>query len=260
MAFGQVIAVTGLNYGYPGKVSRMGDRVIASRQVLSTTANPITFGSPVVIVTDCYQSVADYIAGIPTGNAAFTAALFAGIAVAEVTTTLAPGTGWPYSPGSPSPASYLQGTMAEALERGSLTLYIQPAATGSFVSQAPLYIRVAPNATYSSALVGGFEVAPDAAVNTTGTASSGSTAVTLASGTGVVVGQIVTGTGIAPGTAVKAIAGTALTLSQNTTASLSTTALNFASTVQIPGLVLRTGAGQDSNGAAEATILNRVAA
>jgi len=77
--------------------------------------------------------------------------------------------------------------------------------------------------------------APPTAATTTGTASSGSTALTVASGTGIVVGQVVTGTGIPDPsqtgnpswTVVAAVAGTSVTLSQNTTASLSGTAVNF---------------------------------
>ena len=70
-----------------------------------------------------------------------------------------------------------------------------------------------------------------ATATTTGTATAGSTAVTLASGTSVAVGQVVVGAGIAPGTFVLVISGTALTLSQPTTAALSTTALNFVTPV-----------------------------
>lgn len=253
-AFGQVVPVTGLLFGFPGKLARLGERVIASRQVLSTTANPIAFGQAVVInaATDTYQSVADFIAAAGT----FTASLFAGIAIAEVTTTL----GYPGTPGTSVNGNYPQGSMAEALERGSITVLVQAAAAGTPTTQKPLFLRTALNASYPAAVVGGLEVTGDAAVNTTGTASSGSTALTVASGTGIVVGQIVTGVGIAPGTSVAAVTGTAVTLSQNTTAALSTTAVNFGSNVQIPNLVFRTNAGLDANGIAEVTILTRVAA
>jgi len=73
-----------------------------------------------------------------------------------------------------------------------------------------------------------------AQANTTGTASSGSTALTVASGTGIVVGQVVIGTNIADPsnsgkawTTVTAITGTSVTLSQNTLGALSTTSLSF---------------------------------
>lgn len=66
---------------------------------------------------------------------------------------------------------------------------------------------------------------------TTGTASSGSTALTVASGTGIVQGQIITGTNIPYPTTVEAVTGTAVTLSQKTTGALSTTAVNFYATL-----------------------------
>lgn len=252
-AFGSTIPVTGLLLGFPGKPSRMGKRTIAARQVLSTTANPILFGAPVVInpTTDTYQSVADFVAA----GGAFTGSLFAGVAVAEVQTTY----GYPYNPGTAILGSFLQGLMAEAMEEGSITVQFQTAATSTQVSQNPIYIRVALNSAYAAAVVGGYELFSDAAVSTTGTASSGSTALTVASGTGIVVGQIVTGTGIAAGTSVAAVTGTAVTLSQNTTAALSTTAVVFASNQVIPGVVART-TYLDTNNIGEITLKNRVAA
>jgi len=75
---------------------------------------------------------------------------------------------------------------------------------------------------------------PAANATTTGTASSGSTTLTVASGTGIVVGQVVLGAGIpdpsqggAAWTVVAAVAGTSVTLSQNTSAPLSGTTVNF---------------------------------
>jgi hypothetical protein len=62
--------------------------------------------------------------------------------------------------------------------------------------------------------------------STTGTASSGSTALTVASGTGIVLGQEVRGTGIPYLTTVAAVSGTAVTLSQPTSSALSSTAVN----------------------------------
>ena len=86
----------------------------------------------------------------------------------------------------------------------------------------------------SNAATGSCSAAPTAAT-TTGTASSGSTALTVASGTGIVLGQVVTGAGIPDPsqtgnpswTVVAAVSGTSVTLSQATTASLSSTAVNF---------------------------------
>lgn len=75
---------------------------------------------------------------------------------------------------------------------------------------------------------------PSATATTTGTASSGSAALTVASGTGIVVGQVILGTGIADPsqsgdawTTVTAVSGTSVTLSQNTLSALSGTTVNF---------------------------------
>ncbi len=66
-----------------------------------------------------------------------------------------------------------------------------------------------------------------AAPSTTGTASSGSTSLTVASAAGITQGQLVTGMGIAAGTFVAGVAGTTVTLSQATIAALSATPVGF---------------------------------
>jgi len=63
---------------------------------------------------------------------------------------------------------------------------------------------------------------------TTATASAGSTSITVASTTGIIVGQTVTGPGIASNTTVTAISGTTVTISQATTAALSGTTVQFS--------------------------------
>lgn len=75
-----------------------------------------------------------------------------------------------------------------------------------------------------------------AAATTTGTASSGSTALTVASATGIVLGQNVVGTGLQPGTQVQKIVGLVITLTLPTTAALAAAAVNF-----ITALTLSTG-------------------
>ncbi len=65
------------------------------------------------------------------------------------------------------------------------------------------------------------------AVNTTGTASSGSTTLTIASATGVYQYMNVTGAGIPTGDTVLAISGTTVTLATATTAALSSTPVSF---------------------------------
>ena len=70
-----------------------------------------------------------------------------------------------------------------------------------------------------------------AAATTAGTASSNSTALTVASGTGLAVGQLVFGSGIAPGTFLASGAGTSWVLSQATTSALNSTTLTFYNSV-----------------------------
>ena len=64
-------------------------------------------------------------------------------------------------------------------------------------------------------------------VTTTGTASSGSTSLTVASATGIQVYNNVSGTGIATGSTVTALVGNVVTLSIATTAAISGTNVNF---------------------------------
>lgn len=94
---------------------------------------------------------------------------------------------------------------------------------------------------------GSSAVATTQATTTTGV-TSGSASVTLAaSNANIVVGQIVTGTGIPAGTIVSAISGTALTLSQNATASAGGVAvtLTFAGTEIIQLSAFSVQAGED---------------
>jgi hypothetical protein len=75
--------------------------------------------------------------------------------------------------------------------------------------------------------------------NTTGTISSGSNSLTVASATGINVGDYVVGEGIAPGTTVSAISGTTVTLSGVVGATLSTDPVAFyiSNKALSPGLV-----------------------
>ena len=164
MSFGTVIPVTGLNLSFPGTVSRLGERVIASRKVLLTATANISFGEAVVIIPgttdgfgggDSYQSVANFIAGGGT----MTAALFKGVAVRNVKTLLQ------YQSlgnnGSVAQVgSFAPGEMGEALERGSITVTIN---VGTPASQGQVYLRIAPNGAIPAGVVGGFEAAADGA-------------------------------------------------------------------------------------------------
>jgi hypothetical protein len=159
-SFGGTIPVTGLNLGFLGQVSRQGERVIASRPVLSTAAANINFGDPVVIVPtagggDSYQQVGDFIAGGGT----FTAAKFAGVANREVKTNLAFQT-LGNTNATPLIGSYAPNELAEALERGSIVVKCN---VGTPASQGPVFVRILANGGIPAGVVGGFEAAADGA-------------------------------------------------------------------------------------------------
>lgn len=75
-------------------------------------------------------------------------------------------------------------------------------------------------------------------VHTTGSVTSGSTSMTVASATGIVAGMYVVGEGIAPGTTVATVSGTTVTLSENAGRTLSSDPVGFyvADKVLSPGL------------------------
>lgn len=258
-SFGKVIPVTGQDLGFPGNISRIGERVIAARQALATrSTNQIYFGAASVIIPDAtggtYQSVADFIAQAPA-NAASVATQFAGAAVREVKTMLTYPEG--QTPGIDLTGFYAPGKIAEILERGSMTVSVT---SGAATSQAPVFIRTATNAGAAGSAVGDFVAEADAAVATTMGTTSGSANITVASGTGIIVGQFATGVGIPANTVVIAVNGTTVTLSQNATATAASgVAVSFQGTVQAPNTVFRTGY-MDENNFAEITIKVRNAA
>jgi hypothetical protein len=250
-SFGQVIPVLGQNIGFPGTVSRAGVPVIVSRQLLSTTTNKASFGDPVVLIADAtggtFQSIKDFAA--TAANTPNVASKFAGVAVREVKTQLTYPAG--VTPGTQQTGYYSPGQIMDALELGSIVVVIThgtPSAGGA------VYARIVANASLTGTAVGDLEAAADT-VSTTGTAASG-TSVTVADGTGIAVGQLVTGAGVAAGTYVSAVSGTTVTFSAAVTAALSATPLVFANTVVLPNTEFRTGY-LDANGIAEITILRR---
>jgi hypothetical protein len=260
LSFGQVIPVTGPNIGFQGTVSRQGDRVIAARQVLAAAPHNINFGDPAVIIPDAtggtYESVADFVATV--ANIAKLYLQFAGIAVREVKTQLT----YPsnVAPGTNQVGYYAPGQMAELLQRGSITVLLS---VGTPNAEDQVYTRIVANGAIPAGLVGDIETNPAAtdqfAVATTLT--EGSTAATVASGTNIQVGQLISGNGIAPGTYVAAVAGTAVTLSQAAIATFATTGsvLTFSNLFALPGVVARTGY-VDANSMLEITLKTRVAA
>lgn len=157
MSFGTTIPVTGLNLGFLGQVTRLGERVITARPVLATAASNVSFGDSVVIVPttgggDSYQQVHDFI----TQGGTMTAALFAGVANREVKTNLA------YvslgNNGSGQTGSYAPNEECEALERGSILIHLN---VGTPLSQGNVYLRILANGAIPAGIVGGFEAAAD---------------------------------------------------------------------------------------------------
>jgi hypothetical protein len=70
-------------------------------------------------------------------------------------------------------------------------------------------------------------------VTTTGTVTSGTTSLTVASATGIVAGMFVVGQGITPGTTVSSIASATVTLSANAGATLSSAPVSFYSASKV---------------------------
>ena len=159
--FGLSIPVLALNLGFPGSVTRGGERDIHARQVLPTTPNAISFGSGVVVVPDStggtLQSIADFIAG--GGN--FLASLFAGIAVRNTKTELIYSTLGNIGNQSPYTGSFAPGQIAGQFERGSCVVTIN---NGTPVSQNPVFVRTAVNGAIPAGVVGGFEAVADGTI------------------------------------------------------------------------------------------------
>jgi hypothetical protein len=262
ISFGQVIGVTGPNNGFVGTISRQGERVVAARAFVPyTSTNNLNFGDPAVIIQNAlggyFDSVADFVAH-SASNIGLVASAFAGMAVREVKTQLTYGNN--LAPGVSQVGYYSAGQMSEVLERGSATVYLS---VGSPVAQAQLYTRVVLNAAVPAGTVGDWETNPAATdlFSTTATAAANSTAVTLASGTNTVNGQVVSGYGIAPGTYIVSGGGTtAVVISQPTTAAIAAgTPITLSNLVALPNVVARTGS-LDVNNILEITFKNRNAA
>jgi hypothetical protein len=258
--FGKVIPVTGLDLGFPGSQTRTnaGEAAISARLANLDNVDNIPFGTTVYVIPDStggtVRSVAEWIADlIVAGAGVLDESVLSGIAVKEVKTTL----GYPIDPTTEESAYYIAGQMVDSMQRGSILIAFD--GVGTPVATGPAYLRVALNASVPAGVVGGIEAQADVPASTTGSASSGSTALTVASGTGIVPGQVVSGAGIAPGTFVAAVSGTSVTLSQNTTAALSTTPVTFAATIELTKVQFTTGV-VDGNSSAEITILERLAA
>jgi hypothetical protein len=261
-SFGQVIGVTGPNNGFQGTVSRFGERVITARAFTPfTAANNLNFGDPAVIVPTAtggvYDSVADFVAHAPA-NIGLVASAFAGMAVREVKTSLVYPAG--QQPGIQQVGFYTNEQMAEVLERGSGTILL---AVGAPLAEAQVYTRVVLNSAVVAGFIGDWETNPAASdlFSTTATAAAIGTALTVASGTNTLNGQVVSGHGIAPGTFVLSGGGTtAIVLNQATNAIIPAgSPVTFSNLVALPNVVARTG-NLDASNILEITIKVRNAA
>jgi hypothetical protein len=244
------IPVTGLNLGPVGAVSQSDFPLRTPRQVNPTDTRNIAFGETAVLnANNTYSSVAQFIqnGGTVTGSTPI------GLAAANTRTN--PTFPMAGSGGSMMPGGYYApGNIADVMTQGTMNVVCN---NGTPSAGSAVYVRTAANPLLPSAVVGGLEAVADPnPVNTTGTASANSTTLTVASGSGIVAGQLVAGAGIAPGTSVISVSGTTVTLSQPTTAALSNTAVTFTSNVLIPYMKWKTGF-LGSDGTAQVTIVQR---
>ena len=270
ISFGQVIPVTGPNIGFPGTISRTGERIVIAREFVQQSGSGtynINFGDPVVQIQNTsggyWDSVLDFVTAA-TSNIGLVASQFAGVAVREVQTQLTYPAG--QTPGVLQVGYYAPNTMAEVLERGSITVTL---AVGAPNAGAQVYTRVVINSAVTAGLIGDWETNPAASdlftLNGVTAAAAAATTLTGITFTGVYVGQVVSGGAVAPGTYVVSGTGTAgaytsIVLSNGlTVATTATTVFTFSNLVALPNVVARTGL-VDANNVLEITLKNRNAA
>lgn len=264
LSFGQVINVTGPNNGFQGTVSRFGERVIMARTFIPyNPVNNLFFGDPTVILPGvgngggAVTSVADLVAHGAAGIGLI-AKNFAGFAVREVKTQLTYGAGM--QPGIQQVGYYANEQMAEVAERANGTILLS---VGAPLSEDQVYTRVVLNNAVPAGFIGDWETNPAATdlFSTTATAAAIGTALTLASATNTVNGQVVTGPGIAPGTFIASGGGTVNAVLNQATIGIipAGTPVTISNLVALPNVVARTG-NLDSNQILEITIKVRNAA
>lgn len=254
-SLGSSIPVTGQYLGFPGTVSRSGERVITARP--NAGPSNINFGDLAVLVGDStggkWQSLADFLgtpANIPTlAGSVGTPGSALGIAVRQVKLQLTYPIGVPGA--SPQIGYFAAGEETEVLERGSITVNMP---VGTPITNAPVYCRLVANSAVPGSAVGDLEAAAEVVSNLTATDASGTT-VTPSAMTGIKVGQLISGLGIPAGTYVVSIGASTIVISQAVTSALSG-AVVLSNTVMLPDFVFRTGY-LDGSGVAEITILRR---
>lgn len=152
--FGSVIPVLGLNLGFLGQVSRLGERSISAKQANVNNALNIAFGDGVVVLKDSTGGTLRNIADFITQGGTFTAALFAGVSNREVKTNLQ----YPITPGNGPINYYAPGEMAEHITLGSVTV---ACLVGTPQAEGTVYVRTVLNGAFPAGVVGGFEAAAD---------------------------------------------------------------------------------------------------
>lgn len=139
---GQVIGKT-MNHGYAGSYARQPDSVIDSHP-LTGTAN-VPFGLAVVRDTTNAHAVV-----LPTDST--TAAQFLGVAVREIKSAI------DYL--NQNIGQYTPGEAVPVIKRGCVNVKCQK---GTPKAGEAVYLRIKANASYESAVVGGFEAEADSA-------------------------------------------------------------------------------------------------
>lgn len=133
----QVIG-TAMTAGFAGSYSRQPDMIVNTRPAGGSVAIP--FGAPLVYSEGTVVQM----------GADATAAQFVGVAGREIKSSLT------YL--EQSPGKYAPGDPVSVFQRGSIQVYCQrgtPALSGA------VYVRIAANGSYESAVVGGFEAEAD---------------------------------------------------------------------------------------------------
>ena len=128
-----------MRHGWAGNYARQPDSVVVTRPAGGDS--PITFGTPLE-----YDGNGNVIAM----GASATAAQFVGVAISEIKSSL--------SFLTQGAGQYAPGEAVGVLQRGSIHVYCQ---RGTPALGGAVYVRIAANSSYSSAVVGGFEAEAD---------------------------------------------------------------------------------------------------
>lgn len=133
----QVIG-TAMTAGFAGSYSRQPDMIVNTRPAGGSAAIP--FGAPLVYSEGTVVQM----------GASATAEQFVGVAGREIKSSLT------YL--EQSPGEYAPGDAVSVFQRGSIQVYCQ---RGTPALGGAVYVRIAANGSYESAVVGGFEAEAD---------------------------------------------------------------------------------------------------